>query len=98
MGLIIPIDPPTPPKDTVEDADYIPEMTAGWFSLLTFGWMNNLMALGYVCPLEASGLWKFQDHRSARVIAESILSSFDARRKKADEYNAVLLAARSRLL
>jgi hypothetical protein len=88
-GLIIPTDPP-PPKGSIEDADYIPEMTAGWFSLLTFGWMNSLMTLGYARPLEASDLWKLQEHRSAGVIAESILSSFDARRKKADEYNARL--------
>jgi hypothetical protein len=87
--LIIPTDPP-PPKGGIEDADYIPEMTAGWFSLLTFGWMNSLMILGYARPLEASDLWKLQDHRSAGVIAESILSSFDARRKKVDEYNASL--------
>jgi hypothetical protein len=88
-GLIIPIDPP-PPKGSIDDADYIPEMTAGWFSLLTFGWMNSLMILGYARPLEASDLWKLQDHRSAGVIAETILSSFDARRKKAEEYNARL--------
>jgi hypothetical protein len=88
-GLIIPTNPP-PPKESIEDADYIPEMTAGWYSLLTFGWMNSLMTLGYARPLEASDLWKLQDHRSAGVIAESILSSFDARRKKADEYNARL--------
>jgi hypothetical protein len=88
-GLIIPIDPPAP-KASIEDADYIPEMTAGWFSLLTFNWMNKLMTLGYARPLEASDLWKLQDHRSAGVIAETILSSFDARRKKADEYNARL--------
>ena len=88
-GLIIPFDPP-PPKGCIEDADYIPEMTAGWFSLLTFGWMNSLMTLGYARPLEASDLWKLQDNRSAGVIAETILSSFDARRKKADEYNTRL--------
>ncbi|KAI0283629.1 ABC transporter [Russula aff. rugulosa BPL654] len=88
-GLIIPINPP-PPKASIEDADYIPEMTAGWFSLLTFGWMNNLMTLGYARPLEASDLWKLQDHRSAGVIAKIILCSFDARRRKADEYNARL--------
>ena len=88
-GLIIPTDPP-PPKESIEDADFIPEMTAGWFSLLTFGWLNSLMTLGYARPLEASDLWKLQDHRSAGVIAESILTSFDARRKKADQYNARL--------
>jgi hypothetical protein len=65
-------------------------MTAGWFSLLTFSWMNSLMTLGYARPLEASDLWKLQDHRSAGFIAENILNSFDARRKKADEYNTRL--------
>lgn len=48
------------------------------------------MILGYARPLEASDLWKLQDHRSSGVIAEAILTSFDARRKKADEYNARL--------
>ena len=48
------------------------------------------MILGYSRPLEASDLWKLQDHRSAGVIAESILSSFDVRRKEADDYNARL--------
>ena len=48
------------------------------------------MTLGYARPLEASDLWKLQDHRSAGAISESILSSFDARRKKADKYNARL--------
>src|SRR6266403_2230232 len=88
-GLIIPIDLP-PPKQNIEDADYIPEMTAGWFSLLTFGWMNSLITLGYTRPLEAPDLWKLQDHRSAGVIAKIILSSFDSRRKKAEVYNARL--------
>ena len=65
-------------------------MTAGWFSLLTFGWMNSLMALGYARPLEASDLWKLQEHRSSEVIAKHILNSFEARRKKSDEYNTRL--------
>ncbi|KAH9031752.1 ABC transporter [Lactarius pseudohatsudake] len=75
---------------SIDDADYIPEMTAGWFSLLTFGWMNSLMTLGYARPLEASDLWKLQEHRSSEVIANAILDSFEARRKKADEYNTRL--------
>ncbi|KAI9439890.1 ABC transporter [Lactarius indigo] len=88
-GLVIPLDPP-PPKESIEDADIIPEMTASWFSLLTFGWMNSLMALGYARPLEASDLWKLQEHRSSEVIANAILDSFEARRKRADEYNTRL--------
>ncbi|KAI9463347.1 ABC transporter [Lactarius psammicola] len=65
-------------------------MTAGWFSLLTFGWMNSLMTLGYARPLEASDLWKLQEHRSSEVIANAILDSFEARCRQADEYNARL--------
>ncbi|KAH9003059.1 ABC transporter [Lactarius hatsudake] len=88
-GLVIPLDPP-PPKESIDDADYIPEMTASWFSLLTFGWMNSIMALGYARPLEASDLWKLQEHRSSEVIANSILDSFEGRRREADEYNTRL--------
>ncbi|KAH8989225.1 ABC transporter [Lactarius hatsudake] len=88
-GLVVPLDPP-PPKQSIDDADYIPEMTAGWFSLLTFGWMNSLMTLGYARPLEAPDLWKLQEHRSSEVIANAILDSFEARCKKADEYNTRL--------
>ena len=65
-------------------------MTAGWFSILTFGWMNSLMTLGYARPLEASDLWKLQEHRSSEVVAKAILDSFEARRRKADEYNTRL--------
>jgi hypothetical protein len=65
-------------------------MSANWFNLITFGWMNSLMTLGYARPLEASDLWKLQEHRSSQAIAETILGSFEARQKKADEYNARL--------
>jgi hypothetical protein len=88
-GLVFPTDPP-PPKESIEDADYTAEITAGWFNLLTFGWMNNLMALGFARPLEASDLPKLQEHRSSAVIATAILDSFEARRKSAQEYNARL--------
>ena len=87
-SLVVPI--PPSPKGSVEDAEYTREMSADWFDLITFGWMNSLMALGYTRPLEASDLWKLQEHRSSEVIAEAILNSFKGRQKKADEYNARL--------
>jgi hypothetical protein len=52
--------------------------------------MNSLMALGYARPLKASDLWKLQEHRSSEVVANAILDSFEARCKKADEYNTRL--------
>jgi hypothetical protein len=48
------------------------------------------MTLGHTRPLEASDLWKLQEHRSSEVIAEAILNSFKGRQKEADEYNARL--------
>jgi hypothetical protein len=65
-------------------------MTAGWFSLLTFGWMNSLMNLGYARPLEASGLWKLQERRPSEVIANAIFDSLEARRRKGNGYDTRL--------
>ena len=85
----VPRNPP-PPKQSIEDADILPEATAGWFSLLTFSWITSLLALGYARPLEASDLYRLQDNRSAALIANKITRSYEARRKAADEYNARL--------
>lgn len=88
-GCFYPIDPPPPPK-SVDEAHYTPEATASFFSLLTFAWLTEIMALGFARPLEASDLWKLQDHRSSAVISDKILSSFAARKIQADEWNARL--------
>ncbi|KAI0040096.1 ABC transporter [Auriscalpium vulgare] len=88
-GLVVPLDPP-PPESSMHDADNIPEMTAGWFSLLTFNWISPLLTLGYARPLEDSDLYKLQDHRSSAFIADKILTSFEARRMAAEEYNVRL--------
>jgi hypothetical protein len=81
---------PPPPKASIDDADIIPEATAGWLSLVTFDWITPLLSLGYARPLEASDLYKLQDDRSASYIADRILASFDARRIAADNYNSRL--------
>lgn len=81
---------PPPPKGSIDDAEMIPEATAGWFSLVTFGWITPLLYLGYARPLEASDLYKLQADRSASYIADRILASFNARQTVADEYNSRL--------
>ncbi|KIM84372.1 hypothetical protein PILCRDRAFT_96946 [Piloderma croceum F 1598] len=81
---------PPPPKTSIDDAAMLPEVTAGWFGLATFGWMTPLMTLGYSRPLEAPDLYKLPGNRSSAYIADQILASFDARRKKAEEYNSRL--------
>ncbi|KAI0635675.1 P-loop containing nucleoside triphosphate hydrolase protein [Trametes polyzona] len=79
-----------PPKASLDDAELTPEATAGWWNILTFGWITGLMALGYARPLEASDLYKLQDSRAAAVVAEKITKSFEARQRAAAEYNARL--------
>ncbi|PCH42273.1 hypothetical protein WOLCODRAFT_137808 [Wolfiporia cocos MD-104 SS10] len=79
-----------PPKESLDDADLLPEATAGLWSLITFSWITDLLSLGYVRPLEAPDLYKLQDHRSSQVIADRILASFDRRQKEAAEYNVRL--------
>ncbi|TFK72957.1 ABC transporter [Pluteus cervinus] len=81
---------PPPPPQSLADAAYIPEATANWFSLVTFGWITPLLSLGYARPLEAPDLYKLQSDRAAAYIAERINTSFDARRKHAAEYNEKL--------
>ncbi|KAG1747124.1 ABC transporter [Suillus paluster] len=76
-----------PPKKYIHDADLTPEATAGFVSLLWFGWMTPLLSLGYARPLESSDLYKLQEERGASQIANAILKSYETRREKAAEYN-----------
>lgn len=81
---------PPPPRESIDDALLIPEATANFFDLVTFGWVTPLLSLGYARPLEAPDLYKLQDHRGAAYIAEKINASFDRRLKEAEEYNTRL--------
>ena len=81
---------PPRPKTSLDEADIIPEVNANWLSILTFEWISPLLRLGYSRPLEAADLYKLQDHRSAGVIAEKIIRSFEERQRKATEYNSRL--------
>ena len=85
-SLFVPSEIP-PPKASLDDADLIPEVNASWYDILSFGWITPLMSLGYARPLEASDLYKLQDHRASAVIAERITKSFERRQKEAAEYN-----------
>ncbi|CAG8597957.1 26658_t:CDS:2, partial [Dentiscutata erythropus] len=56
--------PPSPPCPNIK----IPEASANLFFVLTFWWANDLMSLGYKCPLEKDDLYVLDDARSAKVI------------------------------
>ena len=79
--------PPEPPKKSLDDACIIPEATAGFFSLITFGWMTPLLCLGYARQLEATDLYKLQSERGAAYMANKIIKSFAQQVEIANEYN-----------
>ncbi|KAG5645528.1 hypothetical protein DXG03_005803 [Asterophora parasitica] len=81
---------PPLPKSSIDDAELTPEATANFFSLVTFGWVTPLLALGYARPLEAPDLYKLQADRGAKHIADKINASFDRRYRAAQDYNARL--------
>jgi len=83
---------PPPAKTSVHDAVMSPEVTAGWFSILTFQWVTPLLALGYARPLEAPDLYRLSDDRAASEIGNTILASFERRSLKAAAYNARLIS------
>ncbi|KAJ3795163.1 ABC transporter [Lentinula aff. detonsa] len=82
--------PIPPPSGSIDDAKLIPEATASLLSLVVFQWIDPLLTLGFHRPLEASDLYKLQDHRKAAYIGEKITTSFERRRKEAKEYNEAL--------
>ena len=81
---------PEPFNQSLDDARIIPEVTANFFSLITFSWMTPLLSLGYARPLEATDLYKLQSERGAAHIADQITESFARRMKIANEYNEKL--------
>jgi hypothetical protein len=81
---------PPPPPGSIDDAEMLPAVTAGWLSVLTFNWMSPLLALGYARPLEVSDLYKLPDSSSAALIGDKILASFEERQRRAEAYNTRL--------
>ncbi|KZS95710.1 P-loop containing nucleoside triphosphate hydrolase protein [Sistotremastrum niveocremeum HHB9708] len=79
-----------PPSGTVETAPMTPEASATFLSHLTFNWITHILALGYARPLYQQDLYKLQDDRASKVIADRIVTSFERRLKEAEEYNARL--------
>ncbi|WWC63484.1 uncharacterized protein I303_106087 [Kwoniella dejecticola CBS 10117] len=90
LPFVKPKHPPPPPPLSLEDAKVTPEVTANFFDKLFFNWISPMMALGSARPLQETDLWKMDEARSARGLAEKLRTSYAARTKKANEYNARL--------
>lgn len=76
-----------PSKYTVDTAPLIPEASASILSRIFFEWITDVLRLGYARPLEATDLYRLQESRSAKVIADKITKSFKERVEAADSYN-----------
>ncbi|KAF5367964.1 hypothetical protein D9758_004466 [Tetrapyrgos nigripes] len=77
----------SPPPESLDEAEPIPEDHANWFSYISFSWMTSLLVKGYARPLEATDLYRLGLDRSAEVYADRIVESFERRRREADAFN-----------
>lgn len=73
--------PPPVPKQR----EVCPEYSAGFFSKLSWQWMQPLMRVGYKRPLERNDIWTVNPERSADVMAARLEASFKKRRAEGKE-------------
>lgn len=79
--------PPPPAPLSMDDPPITPEVSANWFSYMTFNWISPMMALGSARTLEASDMYKMDDKRSAGLLAQTMVKNYERRKAKAKEYN-----------
>eukprot|EP00041_Stephanoeca_diplocostata_P028197 m.790864 g.790864 ORF g.790864 m.790864 type:complete len:1581 (+) comp23327_c0_seq3:295-5037(+) len=75
-----------------------PETSAGLLSIITFSWLNGLMALGFRRPLEDKDLWGLNPDDQAPVLSRKFQRSWDEEvtRKRSRNAEPSLLRALSR--
>jgi ATP-binding cassette subfamily C (CFTR/MRP) protein 1 len=66
--------PPVPEQRTASR-----EQNASFLSLLTFQWVNPLMAVGYQRPLELGDIWTVNPNRSVDLLTSRLMESFKRR-------------------
>ena len=67
------------------------EYNAGYFSLLTFQWINPFMTTGYKRTVELNDIWLVNPDRSSDKLMTALMASFKSRAAKG-ERNALLWA------
>ena len=79
-----------PPKIIPNDTQLplTPEATTNWVSITTFGWLGDLLSLGYARPLEISDLYRLPSNRDSAKYATQIERAFQRRKTNADKINA----------
>ncbi|KAI2613941.1 P-loop containing nucleoside triphosphate hydrolase protein [Hypoxylon fragiforme] len=67
-----------------------PEVSAGWFSRLTFSWMKPLLSIERRRPLEPTDIWLVDPARSNRLLSNRFEASFHRRAR--DRKHPLVLA------
>jgi ATP-binding cassette, subfamily C (CFTR/MRP), member 1 len=67
--------PPPVPKERVVSREH----SASILSLMTFQWMNPIMTVGYLRPLELSDIWLVNPDRSSEALTPRLMASFKRR-------------------
>ena len=73
--------PPVPKERTVSR-----EYGASFLSLTTFQWMNPVMTVGYLRPLELGDVWLVNPERSSEVLTPKLMASFKRRVAAGERY------------
>ncbi|CAO1636594.1 unnamed protein product [Jaminaea pallidilutea] len=75
-------------EDGRDETPTFPEMRANWFAILTFGWLNRLIRIGYTRPLVAHELYSMPEHRRAAVYGDRLEAAWAKRVQEADRLAA----------
>ncbi|KAF7562107.1 hypothetical protein G7046_g2035 [Stylonectria norvegica] len=74
--------PPPTPNERLISREY----QAGFFSVLTFQWVNPLMTTGYKRSLELNDIWAVNPVRGVEPMTQRVKTSFKQRAAKGDKY------------
>ncbi len=73
---------PPVPKERIVSREY----GASFLSLVTFQWMNPVMTVGYLRPLELTDVWLVNPDRSSEALTPKLMASFKRRVAAGERY------------
>ena len=92
LPFLKPKHPPPPPPDSLDDAKPLPDAKANIFSLITFSWITNIMALGAARQLAPEDLYRLPPDKEADALSNKLQGNFQQRWDASIEYNIKLEA------
>jgi ATP-binding cassette, subfamily C (CFTR/MRP), member 1 len=77
---------PPVPKERMVSREY----GASLLSLMTFQWMNPVMTVGYLRPLELADVWLVSPDRSSETLTPKLVASFKRRAAAGERYPLIM--------